>query len=134
MKTSETAYVLLLCSFGNGSNTCLHQQKQLNTTFAPPHPEWTIFYHKNAPWKRVKTPKLRFFGPPQAENFWGLEGLIRIPPLIRYKILLRGGILIGPSGERKILRFWTPEMTGNPLPTGLKTTSEPPKTPFLIVF
>ena len=42
----------------------------------------------------MKTLKISFFGPPQAENFWGLEGLIRIPPpLIRYKILLRGGIL-----------------------------------------
>ena len=47
---------------------------------------------------------------------------------------IKGGILIGTSGEREILRFWTPEMTGNPFPTGLETTSEPPKTPFLVVF
>ena len=47
--------------------------------------------------QKIETPKCSetfkndVFGPPQAENFWGLEGLIRIPPLIRYKILLRGG-------------------------------------------
>ena len=42
---------------------------------------------------------MEFFGPPQAEFFGGLEGLIRIPPLIRYKILIRGVCYAVPPEE-----------------------------------
>ena len=39
----------------------------------------------------LKRSKMRVFGPPQAEIFWGLESFFKKPPLVCPKSVTRGG-------------------------------------------